>query len=165
MRNNAGFSLIEVMVVIAIIAIAAAVAIPNLIGSRGAAQLRGAADNLVGDFNLAKWRAVRHNGWVVLRFDSNGYQVFSDDGAGANNGNWILDGDERLIRNRQLPAGVAINLGLTDFNGNLCSGKPCTRFNERGLLDSNCTGSTVLTGTNGNQRQVDVNRLGRVNVH
>jgi type IV fimbrial biogenesis protein FimT len=165
MRNKAGFSLIEVMVVIAIIAIAAAVAIPNLIGSRGAAQLRGAADNLVGDFNFAKWSAVRQNGWVVLRFNSNGYQLFNDNGAGANNGHWILDGDERLIRNRQLPAGVTIDLGLTDFNGNLCSGNPCTRFNERGLLDPGCTGSAVLTGTSGKQRQVDVNRLGRINVH
>ena len=165
MRNDAGFTLIEVIIVIAIIAVVATVAVPNLIGSRGAAQLRGAADNLVGDFNLAKWSAVRENGWVVLRFNNNGYQLFRDNGAGANNGNWILDGDERLIRNRQLPAGVTIDLGLTDFNGNLCSGQPCTRFNERGLLDPDCTGGAVLKGASGNQRQVDVNRLGRINVH
>ena len=62
MRNDAGFTLIEVIIVIAIIAVVATVAVPNLIGSRGAAQLIGAADSLVGDFNLAKWSAVRENG-------------------------------------------------------------------------------------------------------
>jgi hypothetical protein len=114
---------------------------------------------------LAKWSAVRGNGWVVIRFDDNGYQLFSDNGAGGNNGNWTLDGDERLIRTRRLPVGVTINLGLTDFNGTLCSGNPCTRFNERGLLDPNCTGSATLVGSNGDERQVNVNRLGRINVN
>ena len=165
MRSNTGFSLIEVIIVIAIIAIALTVAIPNMIGSRGEAQFRGAADNLVGDLNLAKWSAVRENGWVVIRFDANGYQLFSDNGAGGNNGNWTLDGDERLIRTRQLPPGVTIDLGLTDFNGTLCGGNPCTRFNERGLLDPNCTGSAMLVGSTGDGRQVNINRLGRINVN
>ena len=47
-----------------------------------------------------------------MKFNKNGYQLFRDNGAGANNGNWILDGDERLLRNRQLPTGITIDLGL-----------------------------------------------------
>jgi type IV pilus assembly protein PilA len=42
MRNNAGFSLVELLIVVAIIAIVAAIAIPSLLTSRQAANEAGA---------------------------------------------------------------------------------------------------------------------------
>lgn len=46
--DESGFSLIELVVVIAMVAIISAIAIPNMIGWRGERQLRGAVNNLLG---------------------------------------------------------------------------------------------------------------------
>jgi len=103
MRKDSGFSLMEVMTVIAIIGVIAAIAVPLMIGSRGGANLRGAVQNLKGDMQLAKMKAVQESGSVAVLFSENDYQVV------------IVGGD--TLRNRKLPAGVSIDLDSTDFNG------------------------------------------------
>jgi hypothetical protein len=55
-----------------------------------------------------------------------------------------------------LPAGVTIDLGATDFDSDR------TRFNRRGLPEN--LGSVVLAASNGDQQQVQLNRLGRINI-
>jgi type IV fimbrial biogenesis protein FimT len=158
MRKNAGFTLLEFMVVIAIIAAVMAVAVPNLLGRRADAKLKGAVDNLRGDLQMAKSMAVRESTFVVVNFSHDRYEVFVDNGAGvggiANNGVW--DGEERLLRDRILAEGVSINLGSTDFTANR------TRFNDRGLPEN--LGTVVLENLHGEQRQISVNRLGRLAV-
>jgi type IV fimbrial biogenesis protein FimT len=149
------------MVVIAIIAIISAIAIPNMLAWRADAKFRGAVANIKGDLNMAKLMAVKENAFVAVNFDpdSNGaasgrYMIFVDNGdtPGA-----FDDGQERLFRNRQLPAGVSIDLAGTDFNGN-----DYTRFNERGLPDE--TGSVEMVSSTGDQRNIGLNRLGRINI-
>jgi type IV fimbrial biogenesis protein FimT len=152
MHKESGFSLFEILTVIAITAILATIAVPNMMAWRHDANLRGAVENLRGDLQLAKLKAVQENGSVTLLFSDNGYQVFID---GANPG--VLDSGERLLRNRQLPAGVSIDLGSTDFNGNIYA-----RFNNRGLPDD--IGNVVVDSTNGDQRLIGLNRLGRINI-
>jgi len=156
MQKNSGFTIFEVMIVLAVIAIIAAIAAPNMISWRGDAKLRGAVGNLKGDLNMAKMMAVRENAFVVINFYANRYDVFVDNGAGANAGNWTWDTDERRIAQRELPAGVGIDLGATDFDSNR------TRFNRRGLPEN--TGSVVVAASGGDQRQVQLNRLGRINI-
>jgi type IV fimbrial biogenesis protein FimT len=152
MHKNSGFSVIEILIVIAIAAVIAGIAVPQMIGSRSAAKLRGAVENLRGDLQLAKLKAVQESGPVAVLFSGNGYQVFID---GANPG--VLDSGERLLRNRQLPAGVSIDLGNTDFNGN-----DYARFNNRGLPEN--IGNVVVVSSSGEQRNIGLNRLGRINI-
>ena len=76
--KNSGFSFIELMVIIAIIAVISAIAIPNMIGWRASAKIRGAVSNLKADLNIAKMMAVRENKNVVLQFSANGYEAFVD---------------------------------------------------------------------------------------
>ena len=152
-HKNSGFSLIELMTITAVIALLAAIAIPNLIGWRSGAKLRGAVENLRGDLQWAKLKAVQENGVVAVLFSGNGYQVFIDNGATPG----VLDAGERRIRNRQLEAGVSIDLGSTDFNGNLYA-----RFNNRGLPED--IGSVVVVSSGGDQRNIGLNRLGRITI-
>ncbi len=154
--KNSGFSFYELMVVIAIIAIISAIAIPNMFAWRADAKFRGAMANLKGDLNMAKLMAVKESAFVVVNFYADNYEIFVDNGAGANTGNWTLDADERRLRNRQLPAGVSIDLAGTDFNNDR------TRFIERGLPDN--LGKVVVVSSSGDQREIELNRLGRMNV-
>jgi type IV fimbrial biogenesis protein FimT len=152
MRNNSGFSLIELMIVIGVVAILSAVAVPNMLNWRAGANLRGAVENLRGDLRLAKLAAVKESAFVVVTFDAGRYQIFIDNGAGANSGNWQHDSDERILRVRQLASGI--QLDSTGFAGGQ------TRFNDRGLPEN--LGQVRLVGSDGKQRLILLNRLGRL---
>jgi prepilin-type N-terminal cleavage/methylation domain-containing protein len=163
MKKN-GFTLYELLTVIAIIAILTIIAIPNMISWRSEAKLHGASNNLRADLQMAKLRALREKAIVAVVFTANSYKIFIDNGAGANASNWNLDADEALIRIRRLPAGVSIALPSSlDFPNNR------TRFNGRGLPDpatltgSGLTGTITVKNSAGSQMQITINRLGRIN--
>ena len=61
MRNKAGFSMIELMVVIGILAIVSAIAVPNLIAWYQHQGLRSAVVELQSNLQLAKMSAVKQN--------------------------------------------------------------------------------------------------------
>jgi type IV fimbrial biogenesis protein FimT len=161
MNNRLGFTLIELMVVIAILALVSAIGVPSLIGWRDDAKLRDAVSLLRGDLEMAKIRAVRENDFVAVLFNANGYTVFIDDGAGdpLKAGDWIVDPSERILRNRQLPAGVSIDLGdLNMFTNDR------TRFNARGRISN--VGIVTVFNIAGSQKQIDMNnRFGRISVN
>ena len=161
MRNRFGFTLMELMVVIAILAVVSAIGVPSLIGWRGEAKLRDAVSLLRGDLEMAKLRAVKENDFVAVLFNDNGYTMFIDDGAGdpLKAGDWLLDPFERILRNRQLPAGVSIDLGdLNMFAGDR------TRFNAMGQISNQ--GIVTVFNNAGSQKQIDMNnRFGRISVN
>jgi hypothetical protein len=89
---------------------------------------------------------------VVVDFpNANSYRVFVD-----NDGNWSLDAGERLLQNRQFPVGVRIDLGATDLSDDR------TRFNDRGLPDPANLGTMFIVNSAGDQRSININRLGRL---
>ena len=149
-----GFSLFELLVVVAIIGVVSTIAAPHVISWRSSAKLRGAADNLMADLEMAKIRAVKENSFVAILFNPGGYIVFVDR---ANL--WTRDADEPLLRERQLPAGISFNFTHPDwgFAGNR------TRFNSRGRADLE-NGTAVLVNSRGEQRNVVVSSLGRIRV-
>ncbi len=97
---------------------------------------------------------------MAVLFNTTNYLVFIDDGAGGGDpGDYIRHADERLLRNRQLPAGVTIDLTQTNFNG-----VDQTRFNGRGRIGR--TGKVIIVNSNGVEKTIDAdNRFGRITVN
>ena len=154
MRSESGFSAVELLITVAIIAILASIAVPNMMGQSNQAKLRGAVSNLRGDLQTAKMMAIRENANVVVNLFANRYEVFVDNGTGANAGNWGRDADEVLLISRQMEPGVSIDLAATNLDNDR------TRFNDRGLPEN--FGRIVLVNSQAGQRQIDLNRLGRI---
>ena len=78
MRNNKGFSFMELMTVIAVLSILAAIAIPNFISWRNNAQLGKAARDVYSSFQKAKAESIRRNANCGIKFRANDYVIFMD---------------------------------------------------------------------------------------
>lgn len=90
-----GFTILEVMIVITILAITMAIAIPGFIGWLPDNRLKGAARDLYSNMQLAKMGAIKANAdWAIVFNDpnhaQNSYTIYSDDGG---DDDWT-DGDE-----------------------------------------------------------------------
>jgi type IV fimbrial biogenesis protein FimT len=158
-RNRSGFSAFELAVALAIMAVIAAFVMPQYLKWLRAYRLRGAATNLVADLEMAKVRAIRENAFVAVQFESDKYTIFVDNGEpSGTSGDWELNGDELVLRDRELPAGVRINMGALTFADNR------TRFNARGIPPDIDNPETILLTNSIKNKQITMNRLGYMNV-
>lgn len=131
MQKQAGFSLMELMVVIAILAILAAIAIPNFFGRMPVKRLESAVGDVQAALQRARLAAIKENTCVVIEFSStsDNYRIYVDNG-GANPGNACnktQDAAEPTIKDGEFPAGV-----------DLVSATPQSsiRFDSRGFPDN-----------------------------
>ena len=148
MTGNRGFSLFEIIIVIAIIGTMALFAVPSIIGRRANTNLGAVASNLKSDMQMAKMKAIRVNQYVAVSFFPNEgyYEIFVDrDDA------FVRNNDDDLVLRRQLPADIRIQ--QTTFTSD------CLRFNSRGGSDS---GQIELVNSSGRQRNALVNQLGKI---
>ena len=164
MRNDRGFTLMELMITMAIIGIIAVTAIPNMIGWVPRYRMSTGARDVHDAVQLAKIRAVKENVSTVLTFNAgNGsYALFVDNGAGTadadldgipdglNDG--VQNGAEATLLQRRLPTDVQITAG------------PTIAFNSRGFPTGQLTVSLASTAANGGQRTINVTPAGGINI-
>ena len=116
-----GFSLVEMMVVVAILVIIAGIATPILLNDLPEMNLKSAARDIFSAMMRAKAEALRRGGYVTLLFNpgGNSYVLFYDNGDGggiAHNG--IIDGAEAVIlTNTPLPKWVSFDPAAADTGG------------------------------------------------
>jgi type IV fimbrial biogenesis protein FimT len=75
-----GFSVVEVIVVLAVAAVLASIAIPNVLFQLPRYRLSGAARQIMGDLMWARMQAVtQKNEFRILVIDDHRYQILDDD--------------------------------------------------------------------------------------
>lgn len=151
MSRNKGFTLVELMIVIAIFGVLAAIITPSFLEWRDRSKVRGDATELRAAFESAKLRAIKHNTNVVVVFpDASSYQVFID-----TNEDGVRDAGEDIMLTRTLAPGVSITTNT--FAGNDMA------FNPRGMANGpNSTGRVIMTSPGGEDYEVVVSSFGRV---
>lgn len=79
-KKNSGFTLLEVMIVVVIMGVMAAIATPNFFSLLDTIRVGGAAKNLASEMMLAKFRAISENHKYIVTFDvtGNSFSIYSD---------------------------------------------------------------------------------------
>ncbi len=125
--NQKGFTVIEMAVIGAIVAVLAMIAIPNFQIWVGNQRLRNSVAQLEGDLQTARLTAINRNVPVTVLFNQAGssYTVFIDDGSGGGTArNLAQDGTEQLLfPQRTLDAGVTFSAVNMTANAVLFNGK------------------------------------------
>jgi Tfp pilus assembly protein FimT len=153
-HHSRGLTLIEALIVLFMVSIISVMAAPGMMKWRSAAKLRGAIENLKGDLEFVKLKAIQENGPVAVNFSKSSYQVFRDDGTTVG----VHDVGEELFAVESLPDGITIDLSATTFADDGFGGKR-TRFKGRGTADA---GTVFLINSRGNVKKVVVSSVGRI---
>lgn len=143
-NSSKGFTLIEVMAVIALTAVVSAIAIPNILGVLPKHRLSGSSREILSILHYAKMAAIKENSTVVVNFNpgSRDCTVFVDDGEGGGTPeDKVRSGGERILKHYVMPSGVIL---LTPPFGNSLS------FNNRGFADS--TGDVTIRNSTGDRK-------------
>jgi type II secretion system protein H len=143
MKREAGFSMIELMVVAVIMAIALAASIPSLRSHTASVNLNKGADKIAASLKLARTRAVATNVPIVVEFDGDAgtYLMYQDDDEDG-----ICDANETCAGPYDMPNRTSIN--SISFTNSTVTFAPSGSASE--------TGNVVVAGREDLAKRVDV---------
>lgn len=176
LRNSAGFTLIELMVTIAVAGVLLAVATPNLRTFLQNNRLSSAANDILRSFQIARSEAIKRQQNVVVCASANptdpnpqcsygafsGWIVFQD-----SNSSWSVDlGEPILERHAPLDTSITVkvdNDGIESYASTGFANVGGTRTPTRNILLCDIRGNQA-SGLNSVERAVLVTDTGRVHV-
>lgn len=136
MQKNLGFTIVELMTVIGLIAILMSIAVPNIIGWLPDYRLRSGTEEIQSTLQLARLRAINGNTTATVSFNIANETYQASVGG-------------QTFKGGQMPAGVDI------FSASFELGAPQVQFNSKGFV--NLAGGTVeVRNTQGGKRQITV---------
>jgi len=143
-RASRGFTLVELMVTVSVIAILAAVAVPGMTALINSSRLNGQAEEMVSSLQLARAEAIRRNARVTVCPSSDGSTCASS----TNWSQWVVRGRDNItatddvIRSNRASGGVQISGPAAGIV-----------FRPSGLIDSQQTVTVCMPTTNPSQNQ------------
>jgi prepilin-type N-terminal cleavage/methylation domain-containing protein len=150
-RNHNGFTLIEVLIIIAILGILAGMAAPFVGRQIRDYRIGAAVRDLQSAVQGARMAAIRRGADIGLEFDlaNNQCTTFVDDGANQ----LLLEADDTVIGTLSMPDGV--DLYATSTGGTMI------QFSSRGMLNSPAATEWIqLKSSDGNYRGVSIRITG-----
>jgi type IV fimbrial biogenesis protein FimT len=134
-HRQAGFTMVELMIVIAVIAILTAIAVPNIINWLPNYRVKAAARDLFSNMQKARMQAVKENKNIVTRFDASinpGFYYFD-----TNNDNAYTPSEYKIDLSTY-GSGVDYGTGsaTSNWNGDNCTQAASITFNSRGTSNS-----------------------------
>ena len=130
---NAGFTLIELLIVVGIFAVAAAIAIPNIGRYIRNYQIRGATQQVAGEIQAARNRAISKNvnhGVVFLTLTPTTYQ-------------WVVEDDQSGTGASRTSARPTLD---TTFLNDKAQASPVFNLPQGIEFDTTCPGAALPTG-------------------
>jgi len=132
MHKNSGFTITELMVTIAVVAILASLAIPNFIDWLPNYRLRSGAEEIQSTLQFARITAIKRNATATVAFDIANETYRASVGGQA-------------IRGGRMPAGIDINSAF---------GGTSVQFDSRGIASA--AGTAVVRNNLGRSRTIRV---------
>jgi len=128
-HGRGGFTLVELMIAIGVIAILAAIAVPGVISWLPNYRLKAAAMDLVSNMQKARMEAVRGNKDVVVTFDSS-----------VNPGFYSFNTDRGVNKIDFSSYGSSVDYGTgnaaSNWNGDNCTQADSITYNSRGTSNA-----------------------------
>jgi type II secretion system protein H len=153
-KRQAGVTLIELIIVIAIIGIILGIAITTVGNRSPVAQLKSDARDIVSNMQLARVNAIRDTRPWAIQFDTDNqrYLIYSNSGEEWKSEDWT-DGDETVFRNVMLNRRVNFGTnkgarpgGTMPANGSITYSANRVVFNPNGTSESGTVYLTIGSG-------------------
>ncbi len=151
-KSSAGFSLIELIVVMAVMGVLAAMTSYGIDNMRKSMAYRAAARTVRGDFGYAKSRAIKERRQFRYVYTStDGYELEIGNASRAST-NWIKDDNPGLVREFTDFKGVTIDKGASLL----------PVFNSNGTLAG--ASQVIIKNEDGKSKTIRVSLTGRIRI-